>query len=131
MVPWDAGRAEEHMMDDVQPGKIANRIGHFSGSHVRVAPVTGGISEGVGRSLAIRMTRQTIQGESRRWTLQNMAKVAASAGTTVGREGRVYSPCEQKGHRDRRCVDTYPGQCCVGGPWGAGEDSGTEGTSAG
>jgi hypothetical protein len=51
MVPWIAGRAEEHAMDDVQPGKIANRIGHLSGSHVRVAPVTGGISAGVGRSL--------------------------------------------------------------------------------
>jgi hypothetical protein len=22
------------------------------------------------------------------------------------------------GHHDQRCVDTYPGQCCVGEPWG-------------
>jgi hypothetical protein len=43
-VPWAAGREEEQTVDDVQPGKIADRIGHSRGSDVEVAPGTGGIS---------------------------------------------------------------------------------------
>jgi hypothetical protein len=51
-----------------------------------------------------------------RWPPRNMAKATASAGSTVGRAGRVYASCEPRGSHDRRCVDTYPGQCC--GPMG-------------
>jgi hypothetical protein len=40
----------------------------------------------------------------------------------------VCMPCcqqdpERQTDHNRRCVDTFPGQCCNGGPWNAGRDS--------
>jgi hypothetical protein len=100
-------REEEQTVDDVQPGKIADRIGHSRGSDVEVAPGTGGISlsTGVGRSRAIRMTLQSIQEGSQRgggpcetWpTLQQ----EQPEGTIVGLAGRVYASCKPQGQDDR------------------------------
>jgi hypothetical protein len=49
-------------MDDVQPGKITGRRGHFRKGHFRVAPGTGGISMGGGRGWAIWRALQAVQG---------------------------------------------------------------------
>jgi hypothetical protein len=61
MAPGAAGRAEEQSVVAVQPGKIAIRRRHNGGSHLDVAPGTGGFNAGFGRSRAIRMTWETIQ----------------------------------------------------------------------
>jgi hypothetical protein len=55
-------------MVDVQSGKILGRIRRFGSSRVGVAPGTGGIGAGVGRSRAMRMAWQTIQWEVRATT---------------------------------------------------------------
>jgi hypothetical protein len=47
------------------------------------------------------------------------------------RAGQRCCHCEAKGHHDQRCLDTYPGQCCVGLPLSAVGDSGVEGISCG
>jgi hypothetical protein len=60
--PGFASWVEEQTVHDVQPGKTAGRRGHDGGSHFGVAPGTGGVSVGVGRSRAIRMTWENIQG---------------------------------------------------------------------
>jgi hypothetical protein len=44
-------QAGQHMVDDVQPGKIAGRRGRFGGSDVGVAPGTRGISLSAGAGL--------------------------------------------------------------------------------
>jgi hypothetical protein len=99
------------------------RRGHIWEGHFRVAPETG-------RGRAVWRAWQAIQGGSGRWPLRNMAKLqhlqGRPAGTTANRSGRVCASCKPKVHHNRRCVDTYPGQCCVGGPWDAGGDSGVE-----
>jgi hypothetical protein len=81
MAPWATGRAEEQRVDDVQPGKIADTVGEvcFRVHQIQVQAVQG--PAGVGRSLAIRMAWQTMQGGSG-WPLHlaTLAKAAESAG---------------------------------------------------
>jgi hypothetical protein len=50
MAPLASGRAEELAVDNVQPETIVVRRGQSAGSHIRVAPGTGGMSAGAGRS---------------------------------------------------------------------------------
>jgi uncharacterized protein YijF (DUF1287 family) len=52
MAPVATGSAEEQLVDNVQPGKVMVRRGHYEGSHVGVAPGTGGIGVWVGGSWA-------------------------------------------------------------------------------
>jgi hypothetical protein len=74
MASLAAGRVEGQTVGDVQPWKIADRKGHFGGSHFGAALGTGGISAGVGRSWAI---SKAFQGGPGRWPLRNMAQTAA------------------------------------------------------
>jgi hypothetical protein len=120
-------------MDDVKPGKITGRRGHVREGHFRVAPATCGISVGGGRGWAIWRTVhehvQAVQVGFREISLSHLSSMATPkhgkklqhlqgrpAGNTADRAGRVYVSCKPKVHHDRRCVDTFPGQCFNGGP---------------
>jgi hypothetical protein len=91
MATWFAGRAEVQRMGSVQPGKIAGRAGHDTGSQCGVAP--GEISAGVGGGRATRMTGQTIQlrvqggGNCESWP-KLPHRQERPAGCSVGRTGR-------------------------------------------
>jgi hypothetical protein len=105
MAPWAAGKAEQQTVDDVQPGNIVGRMEHFEGSKVRVAAGAGGISAGVGRSQARRMTWWNIQSETGRCPAKSWPKLQhwqeQPAGTTFGRTGRVVAAYKPKGHHNR------------------------------
>jgi hypothetical protein len=80
-------------MDDVQPGKIAGRRGHFQEVHLRVAPGTGGISVGGGMGWAIWRALQTIQGG-----FGEMATQKHSKNSSICRAGmQVPLPTEREG----------------------------------
>jgi hypothetical protein len=76
------GIAEEQTMDDLRPGKIAGRIGHFGGCNVGVAPGAGEISAGGGGSQAIRMTGQAMQ-----WGVREVGTVKYGQNCSICRSG--------------------------------------------
>jgi hypothetical protein len=96
-----------------------------------MAPGTGGIRVGGGRDWAIWRAWQAIQcgfgrdGHSETWRKLRHLK-GWPVGTTAHRAERVCASCKPKVYRDRRCVDTFPGQHCNGEPWDAGGYSGAE-----
>jgi hypothetical protein len=103
MATWFAGRAEVQRMGGVQPGKIAGRTGHDTGSHFGVAP--GEISAGVGapwRGPGYKDDGADHPiGGSGRWQLRIMAKTAASAGAAC----RMH--CWQNGKEEEEETNRY------------------------
>jgi glutamate-1-semialdehyde aminotransferase len=93
MVPWAAGTAEEQTMDNVQPGKVAGRIGHLWGHHVRVTPGADETGVRVGGCRAIKMTWQTIQ-----WGVREVATAKHVQDCSICRSGlQVPLSAEQEG----------------------------------
>jgi hypothetical protein len=80
---------------------------------------------------AIWRAGQAVQVGFGEMLLRNMAKTAASAVTSANRTGRVCVSCKPKVHHNRSCDDTFPGQCCDGGPWDARGDAGAEESAMG
>jgi hypothetical protein len=92
-------------------GRSQSEEGTKGGNRIRVAPGIGGISVGLGRSWAMRMTWQTLQGWVWKWP-KLQRRQEQPAGTTADTAGRVHVSYKLKGYQDQRCVDTHPGQCC-------------------
>jgi hypothetical protein len=120
-------------MNDVQPGKIMGRRGHVWEGHFKEAPGTSGVSEGGWQGLGyLQRAWQASQGG-----LVDMTTPTHGENCSIFRGGlQVPLPIEREGllrpasqryttrGHVRRWVDTYSGQCCNGGPWEAGGDSG-------
>jgi hypothetical protein len=109
-------------MDNVQPGKITGRRGHVQEGHLRVAPGTGGISVGGGRGWAIWRALQAVQVGFEEMVTPKHGKNRSICRYHCRQSGKGLCVLQAKVHHDRRCVDTFPGQCCnghlaLGGNW--------------
>jgi hypothetical protein len=91
--PWAKSKVEQSV-DAVQPGNISDSRRHFRGSHIGVAPGTGGSSVEVGRILAIRMTWQNLQGRARKVSTakhgENCSICRSSGQVPLSAEGEVF-----------------------------------------